>query len=94
MDRLSPEAPLREAVMLMATEGYGLGDEFVIVRRFSGMFPLRWDACRMEVTAWGPNMVQVGFGMTRRGALRHMRRSEPFRLHHHLTRGDTDAPEL
>lgn len=79
VERLSAEAPHREAQILVLTEGYQPGDEFVIQRRV-GVFPLRWDACRMEVTEHGPSMVQVGFGLTRWGALRRMERHDPYRL--------------
>ena len=74
VDRLSLEAPHHEAELLVMTEGYKAGDEFVIQRRV-GIFPLRWDACLMEVYRDGatPSMVACGFGFTRRGALRKMR---------------------
>lgn len=80
VERLSAEAPAREAELLVLTEGYSLGDEFVIQRRVSFLPGMRWDACEMEVTPFGPHMMRVGFGTTRRGARRHMRRDRRFSI--------------
>jgi hypothetical protein len=79
VERLSREAPLAEAGLLVVTEGYHLGDEFVVQRRVG--WPLRWDACLIQVTPWGPHLVKTGFGLTRRLARRSMRRDpQPFRM--------------
>jgi hypothetical protein len=94
-DRLSAEAPLREAELIVMTEGYQPGDTFVIHRRISWMPGLRWDACEMEVLPGITHMTRAGFGTTRRAALRRMLKEAPFRLAGHpLLRpagGESDA---
>jgi hypothetical protein len=76
--RVSPDVPWDEAEP--EVEGRRPGDRFIIVRRnkpAGGVFGFRWDAALMEVTTLPTlpaSLVTVGFGFTRRGALRALRR--------------------
>lgn len=76
VDRHHLSAPATEAREVMEDRRLAVGNNIVITRRGEGL--LRWDASTWEVVDFDgvmlPWMLGVGFGITRRSALRSMKR--------------------
>jgi hypothetical protein len=71
--RISSLAPILEARMI--TDSQPLS-EFIIQRRmpFSFLIPFRWDAVLIQVENGYPHLSHCEFGLTKRSALRMLRR--------------------